>query len=1137
MKQRYPGFVAWLSVFALVLGLLVVVPTYSQVISGNLVGTVFDKTGAAIPNASISVVNVDTNVKYQTTANSTGEYRFENLPIGTYNVSATATSFATTNINAVHIELNKTSTLQITLEVTGAATTIEVVGGVTALDTTTAQLSSTFENTEATNISSATSGSGVLNLSLLSAGVGTSGGVGAGSGPSVGGQRPRDNNFTIEGVDNNDKSVTGPLVFVPNDAVAEFSLLQNNFSAEFGHSNGGQFNTVVKSGTNEFHGMAYLYNDNRDYNALDTYVADEGLGSGPNCGKTGYTASACSAPGPRYDFNRIGGQVGGPVLKNKLFFFVNYEYQPEGEAGGAGSVCSPTAAGMTTIQSYPGLSQTNLSEFEKYVSPGTLAPCASLIWPNPSGTGTISIPTAGLAVYAPSYSNGKYLTSSGDWDISNKDQMRVRFLWNDYGFIDTAANLPEFFTTVPSKYYLVAINEYHQFSTNVQNEFRVGFNRYANNYPAGNFSFPGLDMFPNLQFLDLNNLQIGPDPNAPQSGIQNTYQASEALSWVKGAHSLKFGFEARKLIAPQDFTQRLRGDYEYTTFLGYLQDQVPDYLAQRSNGDTPYWGDQTAWYWYANDNWRIKPNFTLNLGLRYEYTTTPYSERLFALNAIASYPGLVTFAAPQAAKNDWAPRIGFAYSPGNSGRTSIRGGFSIGYDVLFDNLGLDAKPPELSETLNCAPVGVTPCATPFLASGGIPPGPGGTITFPNQAAAAQATSGYLPPQTKDPAVYNWTLGVQHQFANDYTVEVRYLGNHAIHLPAQIIMNEAPGINYSTGMYLPTYFSQPSQTTLNGLQWDLNTLFNNDTELLPNWNAANFNYNFVTGFVPWSESFYNGLAMQVTKKMSHGLQFIGSYTWSHTIDDATAEVHTTDITPRRPQDSTDLRNDLSNSILDHPNRFTLALIYDMPFFKGSNWYMKNLIGNWTISPYYTYQSGQFATVQSELDSNLNGDSAGDRAVFNPHGVSGTGTDVTPLCNSSVPVGECPTTVAAAAASPVGVVAYLANNPNAQYATAGYGAYANAGRNTLHLAPINDIDMAISKRINITERYKVEFQCQAFNLLNHPQYVGGYINEVASVGYTGAVKNILNPASTTFNQDNSGPLYSNARSLQLVLKVIF
>ena len=215
---------------------------------------------------------------------NTGEYRIPNLPVGVYNVTASSSNFASTTINGYTIQLNKTSSLPITLEVKGAVTSIEVSGSVAALDTTTAQLQTTFEAKDIGDNAAASTGgngSGVLNLSLLSAGVASSGGVGVGTGPSIGGQRPRNNNFTIEGVDNNNKGVTGPLVMVPNDAVAEFSLLQNQFSPEFGHSSGGQFNTVVKSGTNSFHGVAYVYNQNRNYNAMDNLDKIGGLTSNP----------------------------------------------------------------------------------------------------------------------------------------------------------------------------------------------------------------------------------------------------------------------------------------------------------------------------------------------------------------------------------------------------------------------------------------------------------------------------------------------------------------------------------------------------------------------------------------------------------------------------------------------------------------------------------------------------------------------------------------------------------------------------------------------------------------------------------------------------------------------------------------
>jgi hypothetical protein len=284
-----------------------------------------------------------------------------------------------------------------------------------------------------------------------------------------------------------------------------------------------------------------------------------------------------------------------------------------------------------------------------------------------------------------------------------------------------------------------------------------------------------------------------------------------------------------------------------------------------------------------------------------------------------------------------------------------------------------------------------------------------------------------------------------------------------------------------------------------------------------------------------------LATQLTKRFTHGLQGVLAYTWSHNIDDATAEVFSTVLAPRRAQNSQDISADRANSILDHRHRVTLTLIYDEPYFKNSNAFLKNTLGNWEIAPIYTYQSGQWVTAQSGIDSNLNGDSAPDRTIFDPSGQKGFGSGVVPLCNSTVAVGSCPTTVTGALDNPAGVVGYLAV-PNSdgqvgQYVQAGYGAYANVGRNTLQLAPIDDIDITALKRFTITERLKVEFQAQIFNLFNHPQYVGGFINDIAPIGFTGSERSVLEPSSTGNFNNPSTNFASNARTMQLALKIYF
>jgi hypothetical protein len=1097
----------------------------AQIISGDLVGTIFDKSGAVVPHATVEAVNSETGVKYTAEAGDTGEYRFNNLPVGNYKITASAENLATTTINNFKVDLNKTTTLPITLELKGAATSIEVSSVSVALDTTTATLANTFEDRFSSDLPVATTGSGVLNLSLLGSGVSSSGGVGAGSGPAVGGQRPRNNNFMIEGVDNNSKSVTGPLVSIPNDAVEEFSVLQNQYSPEFGHSSGGQFNTIVKSGTNEFHGGAYIYSQNRNLNAIDVAEKNQGI-----------------TENSRFDQNRMGGFIGGPIVRKKLFFFGDVEYTPLGQASvSASALCSPTSAGYDQLQNIitaDGYSQNNFDILKQYSAPGTSIACPSVSEkdpagnPNPGSSIYITDPTSATGfswvdvgvnpVQAPNFTNYWTALGSIDYNISTSDQLRGRYIYNRAVGLDFSPNLPAFFLPAPTKNHLVTISEYHTFRSNLTNEFRIGYNRYTNVTDTGNFQFPGLDSFPNLIFFDIN-LQIGPDPNGPQFTIQNLYQASDAVTWTKGRHTLKLGIEGRKYISPQSFTQRSRGDYDYTTLDQYVRDVTPDFLAERSLGNPVYYGDQSAVYLFANDDWKIRPNLTLNLGVRYEYTTIPVGERLQALNQDASVPGLIDFSEPRAPRSNWGPRIGIAYSPGHSGRTSIRAGAGISYDVRYDNIGILSLPPQLSGTVDCAPYTTTPdpgCPFDgsFLASGGIPPTSGGIVTFPDIISQREATANHIFVNEISPSSYQWSFGVQHTFWKDYTWEIRYVGTRGLHLNTQERINRQT--KTSPSFFLPTYTTMPDQATLDALPVTLADI-NAQSSFRPDLADAGFDAQSLVEFSPNGDSIYHGLATQVTKRMSNGLQFIASYTWSHTIDDSTADFFTTVLTPRRTQDFQNLGADRSNSALDRRHRFTMAVLYDVPFFKHSNWFAKNIVGNWELAPVYTYQTGEWATVESNQDVNRNGDAAGDRAIFNPNATTkGTGTDVTALTNSS---GD--------------TVAYLANDSGAQYIRAGLGALATVGRNTLLTKPINNVDLTAVKRFNFGERLKIDFAANAFNLFNHAQYVPGYLSDVASIGYTATgVSNYLTPGNSVFN-DAAHTFSSHPRTLQLGLKFTF
>ncbi len=355
----------------------------------------------------------------------------------------------------------------------------------------------------------------------------------------------------------------------------------------------------------------------------------------------------------------------------------------------------------------------------------------------PPGGATVNIPVGVLQVVAPNYQNAYYGVASIDYNISDRDQLRGRFLYNRTDTIDIAGTLPAFFTLQPNRNYMATLSEFHNFTPSVTNELRLGYMRFNQQFPIPNVSFPGLDSFPNLVFNDLNGLPIGPDPNAPQFTIQNTYQVTDNLSWTKGAHTFKFGFDGRKSISPQTFTQRSRGDYEYSTLSGYLFDQLPDQVAQRSLGSPVFYGDQISTYLYGNDQWKVNPHLTLNLGLRWEFTSVPYSERLQPLNSISNAPGLIEFNKPKPQYKNFAPRIGVAYSPGSNGKTSIRAGFGMNYDVLYDNIGILNLPPQLSTTVDLLAFNPNNIGANFLANGGIRPN---TSTGPLTQAEARATT-------------------------------------------------------------------------------------------------------------------------------------------------------------------------------------------------------------------------------------------------------------------------------------------------------------------------------------------------------------------------------------------------------------
>ena len=1135
------------------LGMIVLacmVSTQAQVTTGNVRGIVQDATGAVLSGAKVTITNKQTNVSATTQSSGQGEYRFNDLLPGEYTLTVENQGFKKLTLNDVRVELNQTTDVPAQVQIGATNEVVEIsAGGTELVDTTTTTLSKGFNDRQVvelaqTNIGGAFGG-GVNNLALIAPNVSSSGGVGVGTGGSIGGQRPRNNNFVVDGVDNNDKSVTGPQIYVSPETVSEFSLLANQFSAEFGRSNGGQFITVTKSGTNQFHGTGYSFFQNRYLNALDNLQKRAGVIRERIQGREDDFM-------PRSDFGRFGGNIGGPIFKDKLFFFTSFERIQSGDAASPGGLTAPTAAGLATIRSLPGISTTNLGIFTQFVpvapaaDAGAIGVCSVAPvggnCPDPTpdtldvNENILNIPIGNVNFSAPNFTTNKNFVVNIDFAQNEKTQHRGRFIYNDFRAIDTGATLPAFYVMTPIDNRLFSYTLLHTFTEKLSNETRVAYRRSVSNSPVPDgLSYPGLDAFPNIGLLDLG-FDIGPNGVFPQSGIENNYQLVNNTTYFVGNHSLKFGADFRKVISPQSFVQRQRGDYQYTATDFFLRDLSPDFTSQRTVGSSPYSGNQKLFFPYIQDDWRIRPNLTLNLGLNYSYQEVPAGAKLQALNSLSSVPGLLEFKAPEEEKTNFAPKIGIAWSPnfsegllgrafGSSGQSSIRAGFSLGYDYIFDNLYILALPPQANQT---ADTGTTPFTPQFLANGGIPNTPITGLTDP--ATARSVTSAFIPDQ-EVPYSITYTLSVQRQFLRDWSLEMRYLGTRGVHLLTQNRINIQNRVTPATGG-LPNFTSAPTQAQIDAMPQTLSQLEARSV-LVPRFAAGGFtNTAGVIGFLSNGNSSYHGFSTQLIRRFAGGLQASAAYTWSHLIDDTTAEVFSTVLSPRRVEDFQNLRADKADSALDRRHRFVFSGIYELPFFKQANRLTSALLGGFNLAGTLSFESGQRATVLSGADSNLNGDTAPDRTILNPNGVRGTASTVTPLlktCTSFDVDGSCLQTDSQR------TVGYLVNNPNAQYIQAGRGVVTTTGRNTLSLPGIENFDFSVFKNFKLTEGWKLQFRADFFNAFNHGQYIPGSPNAVIPIATTG-VTDINTVGRASFNKPDE-VFSSNPRVIQMALRLNF
>ncbi|MBI4472760.1 MAG: hypothetical protein HY646_08835 [Acidobacteria bacterium] len=784
----------------------------------------------------------------------------------------------------------------------------------------------------------------------------------------------------------------------------------------------------------------------------------------------------------------------------------------------------------------------------------------------------VAIPVGQFTATTPQFDRTHLMHVNSDYQ-TERHRISGRYNYTRNPFV-TAGPLPvpQFNSNSSFNTHRIVFSDVWTVSPRVVNEFRAGYNRSKSNSPVDLPAAPGTtDIFGNYTVTELS-LGIGPQSNLPQSSVNNIYQFLNNTSIIVGAHTFKFGPEIRNIISKSDFLPRARGDYVWTTLDQFVRDRFPTSTGIRGVGLGAFSQNRTAYYAFFQDNWKVHPRVTMEYGIRYEFTTIARDQRLQDLNGIANIVSVrdetfgdvgltppsgatastkifdtlpahhqqailfhvgdqLIFRQPNPDNNNFAPRVGIAWDLNGDGRTSLRAGAAIAHDVIFGNLPLLQLPPQAQaenrESNACLLLpsprwcGALPSLTAnpqqsdavrhstigFLAGGGLLPAlPPATRV--NRLTARRATGNFVVPEEVVPETYTWSLSLQREQFQDWLFEARYVGTRGVHLPIQMWRN--PGV--PNPVQLPLFLDRSQALTTNFAGRPSLAEYNAGVGLL----LAPYGFNGVlTTFAPDGQSWYHGGSISVEKRMSRGLQFNSSYTWSKTIDLIENELFTSFLNPRRPKSHYDIFAGKGLSGLHREHKFVVSWLYDIPGREGSGALAK-LTNGWQFNGMYIGESGQPITIISNTDVNGDVDGAGETAFFNVNGQANTGSGVDFICRNALGIASIVTSAAACTGGSANVVGYVAQNPNAQFIRGAGGlGDLNLGRNTHIMPGINTWNLALFKRTPFWgEDREIEFRIEMWNAFNHPNFALGSGNVTGRTGPSTTLTGYAIPGGSQF-----------------------